>query len=232
MLKKFLVFIFISFLLAGCTSDKIDISMNNGNVRAIRDYEGTIVELPEKPKRILTLSLGFDVMTLGLVPPDRLVAVHKTAPDPGISWIVEESRQIPVKLYFYPFETVLKLKPDLIIASTWTKPEMIQGYRDLGFSVIVCKEPDTVDEVKKTIKKDQPSRLHARRQMQKTLFTVTEVPTAAAGKKKNTKTVDLTNKLFDEIAPKYAGRQGGYTRIVKIGLRKGDAAMEVLLELV
>lgn len=151
MLKKFLVFIFISFLLAGCTSDKIDISMNNGNVRAIRDYEGTIVELPEKPKRILTLSLGFDVMTLGIVPPDRLVAVHKTAPDPGISWIVEESRQIPVKLYFYPFETVLKLKPDLIIASTWTKPEMIQGYRDLGFSVIVCKEPDTVDEVKKTI---------------------------------------------------------------------------------
>ena len=42
----------------------------------------------------------------------------------------------------------------------------------------------------------------------------------------------ITNKLFDEIAPKYADRQGGYTRIVKIGLRKGDAAMEVLLELV
>ena len=39
-------------------------------------------------------------------------------------------------------------------------------------------------------------------------------------------------KLFNEIAPKYADRQGGYTRIVKIGLRKGDAAMEVLLELV
>mgnify|MGYP001408200297 CR=1 FL=1 len=228
MLKKFLVFIFISFLLAGCTSDKIDISMNNGNVRAIRDYEGTIVELPEKPKRILTLSLGFDVMTLGLVPPDRLVAVHKTAPDPGISWIVEESRQIPVKLYFYPFETVLKLKPDLIIASTWTKPEMIQGYRDLGFSVIVCKGPDTVDEVKKTIKKDQPSRLHARRQMNKVLYTVTD----NTGKKKDTKKVDLTNKLFDEIAPKYADRKGGYTRIVKIGQRKGDAAMEVLLELV
>ena len=39
-------------------------------------------------------------------------------------------------------------------------------------------------------------------------------------------------KLFNEIAPKYADRKGGYTRIVKIGLRKGDAAMEVLLELV
>ena len=51
-------------------------------------------------------------------------------------------------------------------------------------------------------------------------------------KKKNTKEVDLTAKLFDEIAPKYADRNGGYTRIVKIGQRKGDGALEVLLELV
>ena len=54
----------------------------------------------------------------------------------------------------------------------------------------------------------------------------------ATGKKKDRKKVDLTNKLFDEIAPKYADRNGGYTRIVKIGQRKGDAAMEVVLELV
>ena len=98
--------------------------------------------------------------------------------------------------------------------------------------VVNGKKVTVYDEVEKEIKKDLPSRLHARKQMDKVLYTVTEVPTAAAGKKKNTKTVDLTNKLFDEIAPKYAGRQGGYTRIVKIGLRKGDAAMEVLLELV
>ena len=53
-----------------------------------------------------------------------------------------------------------------------------------------------------------------------------------AGRKANTKVVDLTQKLFDEIAPKYADRNGGYTIIVKIGPRKGDAAMEVLIELV
>ena len=82
------------------------------------------------------------------------------------------------------------------------------------------------------IKKDMSSRLHARRQMEAYLYDVTEVPTEAAGKKKNTKTVDVAQKLFDEIAPKYADRKGGYTRIVKIGERKGDAAMEVLLELV
>ena len=77
-----------------------------------------------------------------------------------------------------------------------------------------------------------PSRLHARREMLKVLYPVTEIPAEAAGKKRNTKEVDLVAKIFDEIAPKYADRKGGYTRIVKIGLRKGDAAMEVLLELV
>ena len=98
--------------------------------------------------------------------------------------------------------------------------------------VVDGKKVTVYDTVEKEIKKDLPSRLHARKRMDKVLYKVTEVPTAAAGRKKNTKTVDLTNKLFDEIAPKYADRQGGYTRIVKIGLRKGDAAMEVLLELV
>ena len=98
--------------------------------------------------------------------------------------------------------------------------------------VVDGKKVTVYDTVEKEIKKDMPSRLHARKQMDKVLYKITEVPAEAAGKKKNTKVVDLTNKLFDEIAPKYAGRQGGYTRIVKIGLRKGDAAMEVLLELV
>ena len=64
------------------------------------------------------------------------------------------------------------------------------------------------------------------------LYPVTEVPTEAAGKKANTKKVDLTAKLFDEYAPKYAERNGGYTRIVKIAQRKGDAALKVVLELV
>ena len=98
--------------------------------------------------------------------------------------------------------------------------------------VVDGKKVTVYDEVQKEIKKDNPSRLHARRQMLKVLYPVTEVPTEAAGKKKNTKQVDMVDKLFTEIAPKYADRNGGYTRIIKIGQRKGDAAMEVILELV
>ena len=98
--------------------------------------------------------------------------------------------------------------------------------------VVDGKKKTVYDEVEKQITKDAPSRLHARRQMMKVFYPVKEVPAKGAGKKKNTKDVDMVKKMFEEIAPKYANRNGGYTRIVKIGQRKGDGAMEVLIELV
>ena len=92
------------------------------------------------------------------------------------------------------------------------------------------KKKTVYDEVEKKIKKDKPSRLNARRKMMSILYpasTFTDVK-----KKKTKKSVDLVAKLFDEYAPKYKDRKGGYTRIIKIGQRVGDQAMEVLFELV
>ena len=98
--------------------------------------------------------------------------------------------------------------------------------------VVDGKKVTKYETVEKEIKKDLPSRMNARRKMVKVLYSVTEVPSTAAGKKKATKEVDLVAKLFDEYGVKYANRNGGYTSIVKIGQRKGDGAMEVVLELV
>ena len=101
------------------------------------------------------------------------------------------------------------------------------------------KKVTVYDEVEKEIKKDLPSRLHARRQMMKVLYSVTDTlvegqdgTKMTSSKKKDRKEVDMISKMFDEVAPKYVDRKGGYTRIIKIGQRKGDAAMEVVLELV
>ena len=72
-------------------------------------------------------------------------------------------------------------------------------------------------------KKDKPTKLNARRKIMRNINKVVD---------KDGNAVDLPTKLFDEIAPKYVDRNGGYTRIVKLGARRGDAAEKVILQLV
>ena len=71
--------------------------------------------------------------------------------------------------------------------------------------------------------KDKPSRLNARRKMMTKLNKV---------KDSEGTQIDLVDKLFNVIAPRYNGRVGGYTQIIKVGQRRGDAAETVILKLV
>ena len=79
------------------------------------------------------------------------------------------------------------------------------------------------EEVTEKRQKDMPSRLNARRKI------MTKINKVKDNEGKN---VDLPAKLFNEIAPKYEKNVGGYTRIVKLGKRRGDSAEIVLLELI
>ena len=74
------------------------------------------------------------------------------------------------------------------------------------------------EETTEKRQKDMPSRLNARRKLMTKINKV--------------EGTDLMNKLFNEIAPKYEGRVGGYTRIIKAGPRRGDAAEVAILQLV
>lgn len=85
------------------------------------------------------------------------------------------------------------------------------------YQVVDRQVSDTLVQV------DNASRLHARRLIMNYVFR----PSTTDGK-----TVNITDKLFDEIAPKYKSKNGGYTRIYKLGPRRGDAAEMVILELV
>ena len=79
------------------------------------------------------------------------------------------------------------------------------------------------EETTEQRQKDMPSRLNARRKMMKMINKVTD---------SEGNNVDLTSKLFNEIAPKYEGRVGGYTRMIKKGPRRGDAAEVAILKLI
>ena len=78
-----------------------------------------------------------------------------------------------------------------------------------------CRAKEARKEAEKMITLAKRGDLHARRQALAYI-----------------KDEDVVTKLFDEIAPKYEERNGGYTRILKLGPRKGDVAESVFLELV
>ncbi len=109
--------------------------------------------------------------------------------------------------------------------------------RDLATDLIVNERIQTTETrakelrsvVEKMITLGKRGDLHARRQAAAFIRRELATTTDTEG---NEQTVFALQKLFDDVAPRYADRQGGYTRIMKVGPRRGDGAPVVVIELV
>ncbi len=109
--------------------------------------------------------------------------------------------------------------------------------RDLTTDLIIHERIQTTEtrakELRKTVEKmitlGKRGDLHARRQAAEYIRRETVVVENEEGEEA---TVYALQKLFDTVGPRYADRQGGYTRIMKMGPRRGDGAPVVIIELV
>lgn len=111
------LFILLAFIFSGCRPDYKIYSVEYGP----ESYEVALSEnrraATAETAAYFDAFLGFEVMMLGVVPPERLIAVNR-ASDLGISYIAEETKHVRTRLYSYPIESVVALKPDQVVAST------------------------------------------------------------------------------------------------------------------
>lgn len=117
------------------------------------DARGDTVRIPTIPKRVLTFTTGADEIVLGLIKPDRMIAVNEDFVDPGRSNVSALAKQVKNTIERNPtVERVAALQPDLVIVQDWIPMDKVQSLRDLGIPVVVSRTPRSIDEVRATIR--------------------------------------------------------------------------------
>ncbi|SHK88587.1 iron complex transport system substrate-binding protein [Selenomonas ruminantium] len=135
--------------LTGCKNEAQD--AREQAAYTVTDAQGTQVNMPAKPKRILTMSMSTDEVMLGLVEPERMAAVNAMLDDPASSNVVELGKKVETKIRYPSVEEIAALQPDLVIVPDWGDLSRVAALRDLGIPVVVCKGPRSLQEVKETI---------------------------------------------------------------------------------
>lgn len=118
---------------------------------SVTDYQGTKVDFQTKPQRILALSMSTDEIVLGMVKPDKVIAVNSMLDDPVSSNIPDIGKQIPTKIKNPTAEDIYSMSPDLVIVPDWNNAKIIDGLRGLGLKVIVVPGAKNIDEVKLSV---------------------------------------------------------------------------------
>lgn len=142
-------------LLTACKSQNIrhEAISNPSEGYTVTDIQGTVIQMPGRPQHIVALSASLDETLLGLVEIQRMAAVDEGMDDPAASNVTELVKQVPARVKRAPSaETIAALQPDLVIAPDWGNLEVVSALRDLGIPVVVCKGPQTLQDIKDNIR--------------------------------------------------------------------------------
>mgnify|MGYP002104275854 CR=1 FL=1 len=147
----FFLSLFLSFLcltdLTGCSK-----SMPGEGVRQVVDASGQSVSLPVHPARIVSLTYGTDEILLGLVDTSQVAALSKYAGNPDISFVTEEEKEVVGHTVDLNVESIMALKPDLVIASTAVSPQVVSLLRQSGVPVYVSLVASNWDEMEEKVR--------------------------------------------------------------------------------
>ena len=148
-----LLLVVLLLALVGCKDVRQTAAPSSGDTAyEVTDVQGTIVRMPQKPTRILTLSMSTDEVVLGLVPPDHMAAVNSLLDDPVSSNVVELAQQVKGRVKDPTVEEIAAMQPDLVIVPDWGDITRVASLRDLGLPVVVCKGARNLAEIQETVR--------------------------------------------------------------------------------
>ena len=150
-MKRFALFLlsllFGTLLLSGC--GKVQ---PNSHLRQVVDDTGQSVSLPDHPSRIVSLTYGTDEILLGLVDTSRVTALSKYAGNPDISFVTKEEAAAVGRKADLNAESIMAMKPDLVIASTAVSPQLVSLLRQSGVPVYVSLVAADWDEMEEKVR--------------------------------------------------------------------------------
>lgn len=151
-MKRFLFllssFLFCSILCSGCGQS----ISSNQNMRTVQDDTGYSVSLPQHPSRIVSLTYGTDEILLGLVDTSRVIALSRYAGNRDISFVTEEEAAAVGRKADLNAESIMALKPDLVVASTAVSPQLVSLLRQSGVPVYVSLVAANWDEMEEKVR--------------------------------------------------------------------------------
>lgn len=135
----------------GCGAPTAGQAQNTSISYTVTDSKGHVLNLPQKPKRIVSLTLGTDEILLDMISADRIVALTKFAYDPGISNVVEKAGKVSGRIDEVNVETIISFHPDLVIAADVMYQDVYRTLWDMGIPIYVYNNIQGVEDIRKGI---------------------------------------------------------------------------------